>query len=237
MKITNVLLLSSLVSSFCLFAEDSHELDGSSEVYVGPMWNYVTSDWGNGLNQKGSLWGAFGGYTYKAKDSVFFHGEFSYTAGMLKGSAGNDPTQEYETEIRLGYSFALGQDKCLLIPFFGGGSYILHQSLSGHLDFNSYFWYIPIGLACSYQINSNWIVGFMGLGAPTFGGRWKEHESHKANTKPLWKAEVPVSFVGCLPFKFLITPFLTGWGFHKSGALESQVNTYYGMKLAVEYEF
>ncbi len=218
-------------------ASAMHDPEYGSIIYVGPIWNYVTSKWGNGKKQQGSLGGVVGGYFYIAPNAVFFNAEFDYTSGILKGSAGNDPTQEYVTELKLGYSFSLAQNKLLVTPFVGGGSYIIHQSLSHHLDFNSYFWYTPIGLAGTYHLNSHWTIGLIGFGAPTFGGRWKEHHSDKASTKPLWKVEFPLIYLGSLPFELAIIPFATGWGFHKSGDLVAQNNTYYGMRLAFAYHF
>ncbi len=214
-----------------------HDPEYGSNIYIGPIWNYVTSKWGDGKEQQGCLWGVVGGYFYIAPNTIFVNAEFDYASGILKGSAGNDPTQEYITELKLGYSFSLAQNKLLLTPFVGGGSYVIHQSLSHHMDFNSYFWYTPIGLAGTYHIGSHWTIGLIGFGAPTFGGRWKEHHFDKAYTKPLWKAELPILYLGSLPFELSIVPFVTGWGFHKSGELVSQNNTYCGMRLGFDYHF
>ncbi len=223
-------------SSYALANADVEE--GPNNIHVGPVWNYVTSNWGNGLEQKGSLYGLLGSYSYIAEDTFYLNAEFMYTAGILKGSAGNDPTQEYVTELRLGYTLSLAKAKFMLTPFTGIASYLIHQSLSGHEDFNGNFWYVPVGLMGSYHLNSDWCLRFLGFGAPTFGGHYKEHDhSAHASTKPLWTAELPVLYLGSLPFELAIVPFVTGWGFHTSDTLTSQTNTYYGIRLDFGYQF
>ncbi len=210
----------------------------SSNVYVAPAWEFLHSSWGNGTKQTGSLWGGLAGYTYKQKDSWYFSSEFNYMAGILKGSAGNNPTQEYITEVRGGYNLAapLGP-KFSVTPFLGMGSYIFNQSIFGSKDFKSHFWYVPIGLFFDYKINTSWTVGFLGMGAPTFAGRWKISKWRDAPTSALWKGELFAIYTGCLPFEFSLVPFIKGWSYRNSEPLTQQSNTYYGLKALFGYRF
>lgn len=210
----------------------------NSRVYVAPAWDYLLSQWGNGTSQRGSLWGGNVGYSYIERDSIYFNGEFTYMAGMLRGSAGNDPTQEYITEIKLGYDLSsVFGDKFSLTPFLGFGSYVFNQSIGEGLHFRSHFWYVPIGAAFRYQWNRNWSIGFLGLGAPTFSGRWKIETSGNAPTTALWKAELPLIYSGALPFEWSLTPFVRGWGYIKHEELLAQKNTYYGITMTFAYGF
>ena len=212
-------------------------LEGSS-VYVAPVWEFLNSKWGNDTNQNGSLWGGSAGYSYIERDSVFFNAEFSYMAGMLKGSAGNDPTQEYITEIKLGYDLSSPFGEHFSVtPFVGMGSYIFNQSLSGDLQFKSHFWYVPIGVALSYRINQHWNLAFVGSGSPTFSGRWKVLHTQDAPTTALWRAELPITYLGGSSFEMSIVPFVKGWSYCKTSELTEQNNTYYGLKLACGYRF
>ncbi len=210
----------------------------ASNVYVAPAWEYVHSSWGNGTKQTGSLWGALAGYAYEKKDSWYFLAEFNYMAGILKGSAGNDPTQEYITEVRGGYNLAAPfGPRFSITPFVGVASYIFNQTISGGNSFNSNFWYAPIGLFFDYKINKSWKVGFLGMGAPTFAGRWKVSKWRDAPTSALWKGELFAIYTGCLPFEFSLVPFVKGWAYKNDGSLTEQRNTYYGLKALFGYRF
>ena len=235
-----------LFSMASLLAEQGTQVivqpvEKNSHLYVAPVWDYLNSHWGNGTKQTGSLWGANVGYTYAARDTIFFNGEFTYMAGMLKGSAGNDPTQEYITDVKLGYDLSspFGED-FTMTPFIGMGSYVFNQSLSGNDSFHSHFWYVPIGVSFCYKISNSWSIGFMGLGAPTFSGRWKiTHNGGRGNapTSALWKGELPVMYTGSLPFEFAVVPFVKGWAYHANGELIEQRNTYYGVRALFGYRF
>ena len=212
-------------------------LEGSS-VYIAPVWEFLNSKWGNNTNQNGSLYGGSAGYTYTERDSIFFNAEFSYMAGMLRGSAGNDPTQEYITEIRLGYDLSSPfGERFSVTPFVGMGSYIFNQSLSGGLCFRSHFWYVPIGVALNYRIDKNWNLGFTGSGSPTFSGRWSVEHTQEAPTSALWRAELPITYLGGSSFELSLIPFAKGWSYCPTDELTQQKNTYYGLKLACGYRF
>ncbi|MBM3198676.1 MAG: hypothetical protein FJZ58_05420 [Chlamydiae bacterium] len=228
-------LLSS--SSFLLADAEPSPVLGST-LYVGPAWDFVNSRWGNGTKQTGSLWGLNAGYTYATKDTIYFQGQFTFMGGMLKGSAGNDPTQEYITEARLGYDISSPfGEKFTMTPFLGMGIYIFNQSIAGSDSFHSHFWYAPIGVMIAYQVTPAWSIGFTGLGAPTFSGRWKIDHTKDAPTSALWQGELPVTYTGASPFRFSLMPFIKGWAYHNSGDLIEQRNTYYGLKALFGYCF
>lgn len=237
-----------LASLFLLFAEVSlqgaeknvsptpiRSSDGSS-VYIAPMWEYGVSDWGDGSEQKGSLWGASIGYSYKEQNSLYFNLEFTAAAGKWSGSARNDPTQEYITEMRLGYVAVPCCERLTLTPFLGVGSYVFNQSIPGP-NFSSYFWYIPIGVLLEYRINNSWAIGLIGTGAPTFSGSYKITKRRNAPTTALWKAEIPVTYFGSLPFECSIIPFFKQWAYLNHGELIKQKNMYYGLKVGFGYHF
>lgn len=231
-----------LVFSFLFLVGSSSVIcaapEQGSTLYVGPAWDYVNSRWGNDKKQTGSLWGVNAGYTYSTRDTIYFNGQFTFMSGMLKGSAGNDPTQEYITEAQLGYDISspFGENFSL-IPFLGMGSYIFNQSIGGGNSFHSHFWYVPIGVSFSYQINSHWAIGFTGIGAPTFSGRWSinGNNSQNAPTSALWEGELPVQYKASSPFTFFLVPFIKGWSYHSSGELIEQRNTYYGLRVLFGY--
>jgi hypothetical protein len=209
-------------------------IDGSN-IYVAPVWEYGLSNWGNGTSQKGSLWGGSVGYAYSERDSIYFNLEFTAAAGKWTGSAGSNPTQEYITEARFGYVGVPWPDRLSLTPFIGVGSYVFNQSP----DFTSNFWYIPIGVILEYKINANWSIGLMGLGAPTFSGSYKiTHVGRgSAPTTAFWKAEIPITYSGSLPFECAIIPFLKEWAYLNHNELIKQTNMYYGLKVAFGYRF
>lgn len=215
-----------------LFKGALQAVDGSN-LYVTPVWEYGISHWGKDTQQKGSLWGAAIGYSYAEKDSIYFNLEFSAAAGRWTGSAGDNPTQEYITEARFGYVAVPCPDRLTLTPFIGIGSYVFNQSP----DFTSYFWYLPLGVCLEYQINKSWTIGLLGLGAPTFSGSYNITHRGSAPTTPLWKAEIPVTYLGSLPFKCAIIPFVKEWSYRNHGELIKQRNMYYGLKLAFAYNF
>jgi hypothetical protein len=212
-------------------------LEGST-FYLGPDWNYLNSNWGNGTKQTGSLWGVLGGYTYVKPDFLYVNAEFNYMAGILKGTAGNDPTQEYITQIRLGYNMVSPLYSLFTItPFLGIGSYIFNQTLGGDQVFNSQFWYVPIGVSFDVKVEENWKIGLMVSGSPTFAGRWKIDEWKEAPVTVLWKGELPVSYTGISPFALSFIPFIKGWAYCHKGDLTKQRNSYYGCKLLASYSF
>ena len=212
--------------------------DKASSMYAAPVWEYLHSSWGDGNKQTGSLWGGLAGYSYKQKDSWYFCSEFNYMAGLLKGSAGNNPTQEYITEVRGGYNLSAPLcSRFSVTPFLGMGSYIFNQSIFGSSDFKSNFWYVPIGLFFDYKINTSWTLGFSGMGAPTFAGRWKVSKWRDAPTSALWKGELFVAYAGCLPFEFSLIPFVKGWSYRSAEHLIEQSNVYYGFKALFGYRF
>lgn len=225
-----------IVMVICVLALSSVVLQAAheSKVFVAPVWEYGVSHLGNGTSQKGSLWGATVGYTYSEKDSVYFDFEFMAVAGKWNGSAGNDPTQEYVTEARFGYVAMPWPDRFTMTPFIGMGSYVFNQTS----NFTSYFWYLPIGVVLEYQINQKWTIGLVGYGAPTFSGSYKiEGNKNSAPTSALWKAELPVKFLGSLPFELSIVPFFKGWSYRNHDQLIKQSNLYYGLKLGLGYLF
>ncbi len=209
--------------------------DGS-EVYVAPVWEFGISRWGNGKKQTGSLWGAAVGYSYKERDSIYFNLQFTGAAGRWTGSAGNNPTQEYITEMRFGYVVAPSGDRLTLTPFIGLGSYVFNQTLSGP-NFTSYFWYVPLGVCLDYRVTDSWSIGLIGSGAPTFSGSYKINHRASAPTRALWVAELPVTYLGSLPFECAIIPFFKEWAYLNHGELIKQKNLYYGLKLAFGYLF
>lgn len=207
-------------------------VDGSN-VYITPVWEYGVSHWGNDTKQSGSLWGASIGYSYLEQDSIYVNLEFTAAAGRWTGSAGNESTQEYITETRFGYVAAPFPGKLTLIPFIGMGSYVFNQGS----NFTSYFWYLPIGVCLEYQASKDWKIGFVGIGAPTFAGSYKITHRGSAPTTPLWKAELPITYLGSLPFECSIIPFIKEWSYHRHNELIKQQNMYYGLKLALAYHF
>lgn len=210
--------------------------DNGSVAYMAPVWEYGISRWGNGTKQTGSLWGAAVGYGYSERDGIYFRAEFSALAGRFSGSAGNDPTQEYITELRFGYvSVPCCDGRLTLTPFFGAGSYVFNQTLSGP-DFRSYFWYLPFGFNLRYRIGNAWAIGFTGFGAPSFGARYKITNWKSAPVRPLWFVELPATYFS-LPFECSLIPFFKSWAYRHRGDLISQRNLYYGIKAAFGYRF
>lgn len=229
------------IVAFCAFVASGYAEEKAPEgstFYVGPAWNFLNSNWGNGTKQVGSLWGVVGGYTYLKPNFLYANAEFNYMAGMLKGSAGNDPTQEYITQVRLGYNLVSPLCKRFtILPFAGIGAYIFNQSLSVGETFQSHFWYVPLGVAFDFRFCNDWAIGFMGSGAPTFAGRWKVTNSQEAPTTVLWKGELPVTYLGFGPCTLSLTPFIKSWAFCHKGELTKQRNNYYGLKLLASYFF
>lgn len=157
-------------------------------------------------------------------------------AGRWTGSAGNDPTQEYITELQLGYVASIC-DNFTLTPFTGIGSYVFNQTLQDIPNFHSYFWYVPIGISLDYRINESFAIGLKGTGAPTFSGSWKVFKRASAPTTALWKVEIPLTYYGSLPFECSLTPFAKQWAYLNHDSLTKQRNTYYGLQLAFGYKF
>jgi|GEM_PF-2839811 len=208
-----------------------------SKVYIAPLWEYGHSEWGNRTSQNGSLWGASVGYSYSERNSIYVNLEFTGAAGRWKGSAGNDPTREYVTELRLGYVGAFPCERFTLTPFVGIGSYVFNQTISGGPNFNSYFWYVPIGVSLEYRISKSFAIGLMGFGAPTFAGSYKINYRANAPTDALWKVELPLTYYGSLPFELSIVPFAKQWAYLANEELIKQRNTYYGLKIGFGYHF
>ncbi len=204
-----------------------------SNIYVAPVWEYGISHLGNDKERKGSLWGAAVGYSYAERDSIYFNLEFTAAAGRWTGSANDESTQEYITESRFGYVAVPCPDRLTLTPFIGIGSYVFNQGS----NFTSYFWYLPIGVCVEYQVSKNWTIGLIGLGAPTFSGSYKITHRRSAPTTPLWKAELPITYLGSLPFNCSIIPFVKEWSYLNHDDLIKQRNMYYGLKLAFGYSF
>lgn len=230
-----LVVIGALVAQVALRATGSVE---GSTLYVAPAWEFGNSHWGNHSKQSGSLWGGVVGYQYEKRDCLYFNLDFTAMAGKWSGSAGSDPTQEYITEMRIGYvGTPAATDAFTLVPFIGVGSYVFNQSLSGGSNFNSYFWYVPIGVKFEYRVNKSLSVGFVGLGAPTFSGSYKITHREHAPTTPLWKAELPISYVGSLPFSVAFIPFFKTWAYLSHDDLIKQRNLYYGLKLAFGYHF
>ena len=224
-----------LIGAFLLMASASSALAAveGSNLYVAPVWEYGVSKWGNGTEQKGSLWGAALGYTYAKRSGVYFNLEFTGATGRWTGSAGNESTQEYVTESRLGYVAVPWPDKFTVTPFVGLGSYVFNQSS----NFKSYFWYMPVGMILEYQINQEWMIGLMGSGASTFAGSYKLNKRGSAPTSTLWKVEIPATYMASSSFNCSIVPFIKKWSYRKNGELIKQDNMYYGLKVALGYNF
>jgi hypothetical protein len=209
-----------------------------SNVYLTPAWQYLISHWGNGGKQKGSMGGISAGYAYLERDSLYFNGEFTFMAGKLHGSAGTSPTQEYITEVDFGYDISSPfGEKFTLTPFVGVGAYVFNQTGPGPV-FDSHFWYVPIGASLEYRFDQSWSMALVGYGAPTFAGHWSQSgDSGHAPVSGLWKAELPVTYLGSLPFELSLIPFVKGWAYEKHGDLIKQRQTYYGLKMSFGYHF
>jgi hypothetical protein len=228
------IIFAALAFQGILLGADSVE---GSKVYAAPAWEFTHSHWGGGKKQNGSLWGGVIGYQYEKRDGLYCNLDFTAMAGKWHGTAGNNPTQEYITELRLGYVGTPAATKAFtLTPFIGVGSYVFNQTISGP-NFNSYFWYVPIGVRFEYRINKSLSIGFLGMGAPTFSGSYKVTHRRHAPTAPLWKAELPITYLGSLPFSFSFIPFFKDWAYLQHKELIKQRNIYYGLNLVFGYRF
>jgi len=221
-----------------LRALNAAESAEGSTVYVAPAWEFVSSRLGNHTKQTGSLWGGVIGYQYEKRDCLYFNLDFTAMAGKLHAGAGGIPTQEYITEMRVGYvGTPAATNAFTLTPFIGIASYVFNQSFSKGPSLNSYFWYVPIGVKFEYRVNKSLAIGFVGLGAPTFSGSYKTSNRGHAPTRPLWKAELPISYLGSLPYSVAFVPFFKTWAYLSHGDLMKQRSVYYGLKLAFGYHF
>jgi hypothetical protein len=211
-----------------------------SDLYLAPAWQYLYNhDKANDLTYQGSMGGLSIGYDYTIKDSVYFNAEFTYMAGSVEHRGWlNKSTQEYITQAVLGYDISspFGQ-KFSITPFVGIGAYVFNQSTSAH-TFNSNFWYAPIGLCLEYRFNANWALALSGYGAPTFAGhvnnQWIDGQVYVSG---LWSVQMPLSYVGSLPFKAALIPFAKQWAYERSGLYEGNRQTYFGLKMAFAYHF
>ena len=219
-------------------ALNASETVENSMVYVAPAWEFVNSHLGNHTKQTGSLWGGALRYQYQKRDSFYFNLEFAPMAGRLHTGSEHVSTQEYVTEMRVGYvGTPAATNAFTLTPFIGVGSYVFNQSFSKGPNLNSYFWYVPVGVKIEYRVNKSLSIGFLGFGAPTFSGHYKTSSKGHAPTRPLWKAALPISYLGSLPYSVSFIPFFKTWAYSSHEDLVKQRILYYGLKLAFGYHF
>lgn len=218
-----------------------HTLEGSN-LYLAPAWQYLWSkDKATDTTYSGSMGGLSVGYDYVERDSLYFKAEFTYMAGALRHSGSNHVnTQEYITEVDFGYDISSPfGDKFTMTPFVGIGAYIFNQTLpNASHNFDSHFWYVPIGLSLEYRFDKSWMMSLVGYGAPTFSGH--VHDSNMnghACVSGLWSVELPISYIGSLPFEVALIPFSKGWAYKSHGSFDGDRQTYVGLKFAFGYHF
>ncbi len=233
------------------------EIELISHLQIGGDYTYVRIKPEDSSSFEGSLGGLQASYEYRPNNSFYGAGNFSWKEGTTSGSSGTRSLIYIDAQERLGYTASFNDTSCLLTLFSGLGYRHFWQKLTTNsnssLQFKYDEFYIPIGIATDYTVNSwlafglgfTWMPQVYSTTAITAlkGTRWS-----LTNTLPNFFIETPINFTLTKNKRFhlVLNPFYEHWeDGHSTAATAAGIplglpgNTYnfWGVNLNFLYQF
>jgi hypothetical protein len=187
-------------------------------IRVGANYTYANIRPWNNPSTHGNLFGAQFSYEYWPENFVYAAFAFNWRQGNTKGGGGRRYIRDFDTQERIGYSFAEWGEYAKLAVYTGfGGRYMPEDVSFGGVsaDFNYVQWYVPVGasLDCQFTDCFHWGFNF----------QWKPQILPTVQIQPLNGArwiltkkidnfyfDMPFVFYWC-EFSFTVTPFFELW--------------------------
>lgn len=189
-------------------------------LQIGGNYTYcwITPD-GNSTT-KGSLGGVVALYEYRPLQSIYAGAAFGYRIGNTTNSIGSRKLQDFNSQVRIGYTFcpSLALDRFTL--FTGVGARFMPEKVkvgSASLDFDYTTFYVPLGFLAEFEVSDYFSIGcnfqwmpqvFPIVRISPLSGAWWDLTYQLCN----FFVEVPFMFSFCNDrYALSINPFFETW--------------------------